>query len=220
MPRRSAPCVWIAFAASLAACAPAATRAPYPSEPVAKGKAPAPTPPRDRPSLGEEKIGTDQADTAAAPAVPPVQPPDPATVVASIDASTPPSRAASLRLTDEGRRFLEASDPANALDRLEQALKIDPSNPHAYYWLAQVHDRRGRPDQALAFADKAVVLFPAGERGWLTQAYTFRASVLERAGRFPEARASYKRAVSVEPGNVAARAGLARLGEHGGTPSR
>jgi Flp pilus assembly protein TadD len=143
--------------------------------------------------------------------------PDPAEILTSIGPGTPPERATSLRLIDEGRRLLEGGDDAAALDRIESAVKIDPSNPHGYYWLAQAHLRRGRFDQALAFAQKASVLFGPSERVWLVQTYTFQASVLERAGRFPEARESYRKAVDLEPGSVAARAGLARLG--GAPPS-
>lgn len=142
-----------------------------------------------------------------------VAPPDPARLLDSIGPGTSPERATSVRLTDEGRRLLQDGDDAAAIDRIERALKIDPTNAHGYYWLAQVHARRGRLDQALAFADKAAILFSAGDQAWLVQTYTFRASILEGAGRFPEARASYRRAVDLQPGSVAARAGLARLGD-------
>jgi hypothetical protein len=166
----------------------------------------------DAPSDGSALPGEEQPSPA------PVAPPDPQTMLASIGPATPPQRVASLRLTDEGRLLLDQGNAAAALDRIEKAVKIDPSNPHGYYWLAQVHYHNGRADQALAFADKAASLFTPAERSWLAQTYTFRGSILERAGRFKEARASYRRAVRIEPGDVAARAGLARLGEPSGVP--
>lgn len=172
-------------------------------------------------NVGEEKIGASSSSPGEATSpeksasVEPVavQPPDPETMVASIGPSTSPQRAASLRLTDEGRRLLGKGDSTAAVDRLEKAVKIDPSNAHGYYWLAQVYDRNGKPDQALAFVDKSVVLFAQDDHVWLAQAYTFRGSILERTGRFKDARTSYQRALQAEPGSVAARAAVARLGE-------
>jgi hypothetical protein len=168
------------------------------------------TPPQG--ALVTEELGgeRDQAE--------PVLPPDPTQMLASIQPDTPPRRVTSLRLTEEGRRLLEAGDTVQALDRVEKAVRVDPSNPHGYYWLAQIHQRTGRPDQALPFADKSIALFASGDRGWLAQAYIFRASILESVGHFPEARDSYRLAARVQPGNVAAQAGLARLGASGTVP--
>jgi len=119
---------------------------------------------------------------------------------------------ASLRLTGEAWHFLERNDIAAALDRLEKAIRIDPANPYAYYVLAQVHQRAGRLDQAVAFADKAELLFGTSDPVWLSQTLAFKGTVFERAGRYPEAREAYRRAVELVGGNVVGRAGLARLG--------
>lgn len=218
-----------ALAALLAGCTPAQTRKPPPlPSPAVSRREPPPTARPVAPAIGEEKLGSTRplpgdGGSVAVPgesgghlgeaASPPVAPPDPEMLLALIGPTTPPQRAASLRLTDAGRRMLESGDTAGALDRIEKAVKVDPSNPHGYYWLAQVHLHNGRLDQALAFSEKSIVLFSQGDRAWLAQAYTFRASILEKAGRFPEARSAYRHAVQVEPGNVAARAGLGRLGE-------
>lgn len=199
----------LALMAVLAACGANPRMAPPLTTPEGvASRAPVPV----APSAMRPEAVLEEESLDAVAIEPPTQPPDPAMMLASIDASTPPARVASLRLTDEGRVLLAGSDATAALDRLERAVKIDPSNPHAYYWLARVHEQGGRSDQALAFADKAIALFPQGEEVWLAQTYIFRAAILERIGRFPEARASYGRAVRAEPGNVAARAGLARLG--------
>ena len=171
--------------------------------------APGATAPGDVASTSGESPDTQGESDVPLPQ--PVPPPDLQKLVASIGPDTSPQLAASLRLTDEGRRLLQDGNTAAALDRIEKAVKIDPSDPHAYYWLAQVHFQSGRLDQALAFCDKSIALFGPQEPMWLAQAYTFRASILERAGRFRDARESYQRAVQVEPGDVAAQAGLARL---------
>lgn len=213
--------------AAFGGCATGRPQAPPPVPPVARRQMP-PTPRPASPSIGEERLGTirppaGNGSALGGPVEPengvggappqPVAPPDPEMLLALIGPSTSPQRAASLRLTDAGRRSLESGDVTGALDRIEKAVKVDPSNPHGYYWLAQVHLRNGRLDQALAFSEKSIVLFSQGDRAWLTQAHTLRASILEKAGRFPEARRAYRDAVQVEPGNVAARAGLGRLGE-------
>src|SRR5262249_42246004 len=135
--------------------------APAPRREAAQVK-PAAKPPR---SLSEENVGGAPPSNGQHPSPlggtvgetgdvappPPTAPPDPNMIIASIGPSTPPQRAASLRLTDEGRRLLAQGNSAAALDRIEKAVKIDPSNPHGYYWLAQVHLQNGRLDQALAF---------------------------------------------------------------------
>jgi len=206
----------------LSACA--AREAPAPPVPPARPAADAAAPKPSPKPLAEENLGgpskrdvaTLGDEAGAAPQL--VAPPDPERVVASIGPSTAPQRAASLRLTDEGRRLLEQGDTAAALDRIEKAIKIDPSNPHGYYWLAQVHLKNGRLDQALAFSDKAIVLFAPNDQAWLVQSYTLRATVLEQAGRFREARQSYQRALQLQPGDVAARAGVARLGDPAMSP--
>lgn len=210
-----------------AACSPAAPVAPpaAPPHPAAAEMRPAELEPVAPRPLPEEPLAARPGRDAGLESAPwnaddaeAALPPDPATVLASLPPDSPPQRVASLRLTDEGRRRLAAGDADGALDRIETAVRIDPSNPHGYYWLAQVHYAGGQLDQALAFADKSVSLFGTADPVWLAQGYTFRAVILERAGRFREARESYARAIRIQPGNVPARAGLARLGDPGGLP--
>lgn len=203
----------IALAATAAMAGCASPRVRHPAPPAQRPaigtnapREPAPPPPFSAP-IAEEPIAE-----PTPPLIAPVPPPQPATVLASITAQTSPQRATSIRLADEGRRLLERGEFPAALDRLESAVRIDPANPHAYYWLARLHYANGRSDLAIAFADKAAALFGRGDRAWLSQAYTFKASVCEELGRFAEARQAYDRAVAAEPGNLPARAGLARLG--------
>ena len=105
-----------------------------------------------------------------------------------------------------------------ALERLEQAVRIDPANPHGYYWLARVHYRQQQYDQAIAFTEKATVLFARSDAAWLSRSHSFAGAVFEEVGRYADARAAYQRALSADPSNVAALAGLARLG-NSPTPS-
>ncbi|GIW40051.1 MAG: hypothetical protein KatS3mg076_0628 [Candidatus Binatia bacterium] len=113
---------------------------------------------------------------------------------------------------EQGREAFEAGRFDLALDRLETAVRIDPTNAEAYYWLARLHYRRGRPDQAVAFARKAALLFSRVDLSWASRAYAFEGAVLEELGEVSAARDAYGKALENDPGNPAARAGLARLG--------
>ncbi|MBI3062707.1 MAG: tetratricopeptide repeat protein, partial [Deltaproteobacteria bacterium] len=81
--------------------------------------------------------------------------PDDGSLIAKITPRTPPQRAASLRLTEEGRKFIESGDYAKALGRLEKTISIDSTNPYGYYYLAQTHFRLGRHQDSLNFLDVA-----------------------------------------------------------------
>jgi Flp pilus assembly protein TadD len=197
----------------------AAAPRPAPQAPPARKPAPVVARPQPTPRLSEEdlarrenrNIGRTAEDQG--PSTSEAAADEAPTLLASIGPSTPPERAASIRLTDSGRKLLESGDAQGALDRIESAVKLDPTNPHAYYWLAQVHWQNGRLDQTLSYSEKAIVLFAPSERQAQSEAYTLRGRVLEQVGRFPDARQAYRRALSVQPGNVAARAGLARIGD-------
>jgi hypothetical protein len=206
--------------ALISGCASASRPAPRPaSAPPPRPAAPAEARPAPARRVGEQDLAARERPEGAAPApsdgveTTGEAPPDQPTLLASIGPSTPPERAASIRLTDAGRKLLEAGDTRAALDRIESAVKLDPSNPYAYYWLAQVHAGNGRPDQALMYADKAIVLFGSGNRQAQGDAYALRGRVFEQVGRFPDAREAYRRALAAQPNNVAARVGLARLGD-------
>ena len=164
-------------------------------------------------SVKEESLNAQPPAPEAHPQVEPPAAPQPETVLAGITPQTPPQTATSLRLTEEGRQLLSHGDMKNALDRLEKALRIDPTNAYGYYWLAQVHYRRERYDQAIAFADKAAGLFARTNPGWQSQTYTFKGTVCEKIGNFPAAREAYRKALSIQAGNAAARAGLSRVGD-------
>ncbi len=173
---------------------------------------------KDLPKYGTP--GGGGPETAATGQLPPAaeeQPsaPKPPTILASITKETPPQEAASLRLADQGRELFERGDLEGALDRLEKAVRVDPNDPHGYYWLAQVHFRRDRYDQALAFADKAALLFSRSSPPWASQAYVFKGFVFEKIGRYADAREAYRSALQVEPENAAAMSGLSRVGGSG-----
>jgi tetratricopeptide (TPR) repeat protein len=97
------------------------------------------------------------------------------------------------------------------LETLERAIAVDPSNPYAYYFLAELHLRRNSYDQAIAFADRAALLSARLQGTWLTRSYALQGQALEAAGRMSDARAAYRRALLADRRNQTARLGLDRV---------
>ncbi len=208
-------------ACALAACSAQPPR-PLAPELIGAPATPAivepPTPPPDE-AIVEEPIepgddaGVDvEAPTTDTPPLPETAP----SPLASITAATPPNVAAGTHLADQGRAQYAAGDYDTALEQLERAIAVDPTNPYAYYYLAQIHFARHNYDQAAAFADRAAVLSAKADRSWLSRCYELQGRVFETVGRFPDARRAYTRAVEAHAGNAAAQSGLQRLG--GGAP--
>jgi TolA-binding protein len=133
----------------------------------------------------------------------------------TIGVATAPNVAAATRLVDAGRSHMDARDYGAALEQFERAIAIDPGNPYAYYYLAELHFLHRTYDQAIAFADRAASLSDAGAPDWASRAYTLQGNAFEAVGRFADARGAYARAIQAAPGNLAAQVGLARVG----TPS-
>jgi tetratricopeptide (TPR) repeat protein len=130
-------------------------------------------------------------------------------------AATTPNAVAATRLVDAARTAMAAGDSAGALDRLERAIALDPDNAYAYYSLAELHFAHRSFDQAIAFAERAAALSSTQSPTWSSRAYTLQGNALEAVGRFADARSAYARAAAIAPDNLAAQAGLARLGGAG-----
>jgi len=129
-----------------------------------------------------------------------------------IASAAAPNIAAALRLVEQGRQQLDNRNYETALDVLERAVAIDPANVHGYYYLAAVHFERESYSQAIAFANRAAVLADRGDAAWAGRTHALQGAVFEKVGRYADARSAYSRAVEIDPGNVGARVGLARLG--------
>ena len=76
-----------------------------------------------------------------------------------IQPETSPQRAASLRLTEEGKAYLQSGNLIKASEALEKAITIDTSNPYAYYYFA-----RHQIDKAVADYRQCILLDPAYEK--------------------------------------------------------
>jgi hypothetical protein len=168
--------------------------------PVAKtGKAPG-----RQGSEAESRGGAEPAPSAPTPLV------DDSSLLAKITPGTPPQRAASLRLTEEGRKILESGDPARALTRLEKTIVIDSTNAYGYFYLALAQYRLGRFKESLNFLDVAESRLGA-EPFWLSEIHALRGENFRAQGQLQRAEASYHQAVRLNSGNRIATEALARM---------
>ncbi len=134
---------------------------------------------------------------------------DDSSLLAKITPGTPPQRAASLRLTEEGRKFLDAGDPNRALARLEKTIVIDSTNPYGYFYLAKAQYRLGRYKDSLNFLDVAESRL-SGEPFWLAEVYALRGENFRALGMIDRAEASYSQALGLNSGNRTAADALSR----------
>lgn len=76
---------------------------------------------------------------------------------ARLHSSMPAQQRALLRFAEQGRKYLQAGDPAMALRLFEKALSIGSTQylPYIYYYLAQSHFRLGNYQAAREFRDVA-----------------------------------------------------------------
>jgi len=154
------------------------------------------------------------APPPAAPSQPSAPPPLPeeSSLLAKITPATSPQRAASIRLTEEGRKLLESGDHARALARLEKTIAIDSTNAYGYYFLAKAHAALGRQQESLRFLDVAESLF-SGEPYWLAEVFALRGENYRILGAVDRANKSYSQALRLNPGNRLAADGLVRIQE-------
>lgn len=156
-----------------------------------------------------------------APSTPPTPPPlpDDSSLLAKITPSTPPQRAASLRLTDEGRKLLESGDASRALGRLEKTIAIDSTNPYGYYFLAKAQHTLGRNQESLRFLDVAEPLF-GNNPFWLAELYALRGENYRALGSYERAESNYTQALRFNSGNKIAADGLSRVQAESGPALR
>jgi tetratricopeptide (TPR) repeat protein len=118
---------------------------------------------------------------------------------------------AALHLVKRAAAQRAAGDAAAAGETLERAVEIDPTCGFAYYDLAELHLEQGRAEQALAFADKALVVGGSYGSEWLSHAQLLLGRALQASGRTGEAADAYRRALALDAGNLPARIALRAL---------
>ena len=190
------------------------TRKPLPQEPKIKEQDLKPQEPNILPPVKEPSKDSSVDETRPAPeaVAPPL--PDDSSLLAKIIPGTSPQRAASLRLTEEGKKLLDAGDPKKALARLENTIVIDSTNPYGYFFLAKAHYRLGRYKESLNFLDVAESRL-SQEPFWLAEAYALRGENFRALGMTDKAQASYTQALRLNSGNRTATEALSRLQAEG-----
>jgi len=170
--------------------------------------------PQIEPAPGKEtKESASLPSTGESPAAPEATPPplpDDSSLLAKITPGVTAQRAASLRLTEEGKKLLDSGDAARALARLEKTIVIDSTNAYGYFYLAKAQYRLGRYRESLNFLDIAESRL-RNEPFWLAEVHALRGENYRALGQFQSAEASYQQAVRLNSGNRTAADGLLRL---------
>lgn len=175
-----------------------------------RAKTPSPAPTKDaKEPTRQASVSESRTPAAATPALP-LALADDSSLLSKITPGTSPQRAASLRLTDEGRKTLDAGEPGRALTSLEKTIVIDSTNGYGYFYLAKAQYRLGRFRESLNFLDIAESRL-GGEPFWLAEVYALRGDNLRAQGHAQKAEASYNQAVRINSGNKTASDALARM---------
>ena len=147
-------------------------------------------------------------ETPAAPATPALA--DDSSLLAKITPGVSPQRAASLRLTEEGRKLLDGGDAAKALSRLERTIVIDSTNGYGYFYLAKAQHRLGRHQESLNLLDIAQSRL-GGEPFWMSELHALRGENYRSLGQPQKSETSYQQSLRINSGNKTASEGLARV---------
>jgi len=161
--------------------------------------------------------GAGEGRAASESLAPPL--PDDSSLLAKITPATAPQRAASLRLTEEGRKLLDAGDPQKALTRLEKTIVIDSTNAYGYFYLAKAQYHLGRYNQSLNFLDVAESRLNQ-EPFWLAEVHALRGENYRALGMMQQAEASYAQALRLNSGNRTASEAMSRIQGDGQPASR
>ncbi len=172
-----------------------------------RAKAPTPAAKDVKEPVKQASVSEPRSASEATPA-PPLA--DDSSLLAKITPGVSPQRAASLRVTDEGRKLLDAGEPAKAMSRLERTIVIDSTNGYGYFYLAKAQQRLGRYQDSLNLLEVAQSRL-SDEPFWLAEVYALRGENYRALGQAPRAEASYHQSLRLNSGNRTASDGLARM---------
>ncbi len=133
----------------------------------------------------------------------PSKPPAQLSLIAKITPKTAPRRAASLRLTEEGRLLLGSGEYEKALQRFEKTIAVDSTNAYSDYYLALAHHHLTHYQQSTNFLDVAESLL-SEEPYWLAQVFALKGKNLETLVSLGQADASYANSLQLDPNNQTA----------------
>ena len=127
-----------------------------------------------------------------------------------IQPETSPQRAASLRLTEEGKAYLQSGNLIKASEALEKAITIDTSNPYAYYYFERLRSEKGEYKQSLGLLSKAEILFKDNQF-WLSNVYSLMGRNHESLFQYNNAKKRYEQALKLNEENIEVKEGIERL---------
>lgn len=96
-----------------------------------------------------------------------------------------------------GNILKEQGDFDGAMERLQQAVSLQPQNAAVHYNLGSLLHKQGRHDEALAAYDRALALQPM-----LAVAHTNRGLVFKDRGEYGAAVAAYQSALTIDPNSA------------------
>lgn len=105
---------------------------------------------------------------------------------------------ASLRLTEKARDQLLKGNDAMAIDNLNKALSVDPTNPFAYYFLAKIQTQRNQHREALGLLEKTRH-YSADFHFWKAQSHLLSAINYKALGLFKPMNFHLKKAKEFDP---------------------
>lgn len=120
---------------------------------------------------------------------------------------------------EKGKDHFDREEWELAQEQFERAISIAPFLPYSYYFLGRMAFRHGDLKSALAFLQKAELLFPRTNRAWLGETTSIKGTVYEELNDYKEARAAYRRSLHFQPANLKVLSALARLPEEESTAS-
>jgi tetratricopeptide (TPR) repeat protein len=133
--------------------------------------------------------------------------------------SLPAQELIALGFVEDGKALLDQQNQEGARELFERAIGIAPFQPYSYYFLGRLAFARGDHKQAIAFLQKAELLFARAERAWLGETISLKGTVYEDLQDYEHARVAYQRSLRFEPANLKVLSALARLPEEEPVPS-
>ena len=118
-----------------------------------------------------------------------------------------------LTFIEEGKAHFDRGEWELAQAQFERAISLAPFLPYGYYFLGRVAFAGKDLQSALAFLQKAELLFPRSEHAWLGETTSVKGSIYEDLKDYPQARETYKRSLRFQPANLKVLSALARLPE-------
>lgn len=126
---------------------------------------------------------------------------------------------AAFQFVETGKENFDQEHWEQAEEQFEHAISLAPFLPYSYYFLGRIAFARGDHKRALAFLQKAELLFPHTERAWLGETDNMKGLVYEDLNDYKQARIAYQKSLRFQPANLKVLSALARLPEEEPPPS-